>query len=606
MRSKLPIAVLCGALLMALAACGGGGDGARITELEADLVAEQEARGQAEEKAEEAELKRQEEEEARAEAEAEATEAEREAAEADREAADAEAAAAEAERLRLEEEAARLAAEAEAQRLEAAAEERRKADATEDARVAIDGHVNRGAPGTLMVGSIKHGEPVPVTMPAPPFTTTTSGSGRWSITGHTDRREATRHTVEIYTDVEAPKSSAFRTSRHNTQHVGGSGSPAPTVVIDGTGDVVGWVNVMNASGGNDNHSRIVASGAFPVNRGPNSGSVQPYSLVDRGITEAQYDVLDSNGDEILNEMDGNFSAPVTDAELALVNVEGVTGITRQQYNQYRAGNFRDESDFPERYAYTTSGTLQGAGGTYRCSGDMATDTCTVQNRGGSFEFGGDWAFIPSSGTVQIVTEDAQYMWFGWWAEQTVEHTETPDGEHTTDIWKFEANHGGNRVTNLDDATGSATYTGPAAGRYAVYEPDTGDSGIGSFTASATLQADFDSSPNTVSGSITGFSNDPSWSLALKQKNIPAGTGATAAIAQGEDSVTWTIDGIPDDSGAWEATFYSNLPLVDDQGDPATAVDYQPHGIAGTFEATYDPSGVGARAAVIGGFGAHKQ
>ena len=70
-----------------------------------------------------------------------------------------------------------------------------------------------------------------------------------------------------------------------------------------------------------------------------------------------------------------------------------------------------------------------------------------------------------------------------------------------------------------DATGSATYQGPAAGRYAVYEPDTGDSGIGSFTASATLQADFDATPNnTVSGMITGFSNDPSWSLALKQRN----------------------------------------------------------------------------------------
>ena len=72
MRSKLPIAVLCGVLLMALAACGGGGDGARITELEADLAAAEEAREQAEEKAEEAELKRQEEETARLEAEEEA------------------------------------------------------------------------------------------------------------------------------------------------------------------------------------------------------------------------------------------------------------------------------------------------------------------------------------------------------------------------------------------------------------------------------------------------------------------------------------------------------------------------------------------------------
>ena len=75
MQSKLPIAVLCGVLLMALAACGGSGDGARITELEADLVAEQEARELAEDQAAEAEEKRQAEETARLEAEAEAQQA---------------------------------------------------------------------------------------------------------------------------------------------------------------------------------------------------------------------------------------------------------------------------------------------------------------------------------------------------------------------------------------------------------------------------------------------------------------------------------------------------------------------------------------------------
>ena len=163
---------------------------------------------------------------------------------------------------------------------------------------------------------------------------------------------------------------------------------------------------------------------------------------------------------------------------------------------------------------------------------------------------------------------------------------------------------------MDAATGSAplaacitdlraTYRRhPPHGRYAVYvEPDTGDSGIGSFTASATLRADFDASPNnTVSGTITGFSNDPSWSLALKRGNINGGDVGNNGETVGDlGGVTWTIDGIPDDSGAWEAGFYSDL--------GGGTVDYQPHGIAGTFEAAYDPSGAGARAALIGGFGA---
>ena len=142
----------------------------------------------------------------------------------------------------------------------------------------------------------------------------------------------------------------------------------------------------------------------------------------------------------------------------------------------------------------------------------------MQNNGGSFTFAGDWDFIPSSGTVQIVVPDAEYMWFGVWARQTVRLTTPP--EQPTELWRFDAQHDGTaEVTiSLTGAT-SATYDGPAVGRYAVYEPDTGDSGIGSFTASATLQADFET--DMVSGTITGFSNDPSWSLALKRKALPA-------------------------------------------------------------------------------------
>ena len=65
-------------------------------------------------------------------------------------------------------------------------------------------------------------------------------------------------------------------------------SPTPTVVIDGTGDVVGWVNIMNAAGGDDNHSRIAASGSFPRVIG---GDPVPFSLVDRGLTAAEYVTL---------------------------------------------------------------------------------------------------------------------------------------------------------------------------------------------------------------------------------------------------------------------------------------------------------------------------
>ena len=585
MQSKLPIAVLCGVLLMTLAACGGSGDGARITELEADLVAEQETREQAEELAADAELKRQEEAAARIEAEAEAETAAAEAADEIEEAKDD---AAEAEQQRQEEEDKRQAAEANNQRLAAAAEKRQKADAAERARTAISGDwtVGNTSPGVLGVGAIKYGAAAPVTNPAGPFSTSPGRSGRWSTTSLTAHAEPTRDMIEIYSDVEAPKRSAFSTSPLNTgTDVGGPGDTPPPAVIDGTEKVVGWVNIMNADGDDDGHSRIAAAGAFPRV----IGDPEPFKLVDKGHSQGEFDGLN---------WDDNNNSALDENEEDILETEGVT---RQRFLQYIAGNgFRKESDFPERYAYTTSGFLQGADGKYRCDGANADATCTVQNRGGSFEFVGVWAFIPTNGTVQIVVPDAEYMWFGVWARQTVRlGDQTPD--QPTEIWAFEARHAGtNRVSDLSAATGSATYQGSAAGRYAVYEPDTGDSGIGSFTASATLRADFDVSPNTVSGMITGFSNDPSWSLALKQGNI-TGDGKIEAA---EDTVTWTIDGVPDDSGTWEAAFYTNL-NVPGSTDTTRAITYQPHGIAGTFEAEYDPSGVGARAAVIGGFGAHR-
>ena len=571
MQAKLATAVLLGFVLVGAAACGGGGrDQATIDELEADLVAEQEAREEAERLAAEEERKRREAEQATREAEEEARQAEREAAEA-------EAAEAEAERLRQEEEAARLAAEAEAERLEEEAEKRRKADALERARTAIAGTRMIGDDATLVVGTIKFSEPAPVTTPPPPFTTSTGRSGRWSTTSLTANAEPMRDIIQIYSDVEAPDRDPFSTSPLNTgANVGGPAGTTTTEVIDSEEDVVGWVNISNTD-----HSLITASGSFPREPGP----PEPFRVVDRGLDETAYTALGLAAD-----------GSADDAALE------TAGITRQQYNRYRVGTgFRNAPNtphFPERYAYTTSGQLQGASGTFRCNAASTGVDCTVENRGGSFNFVGDWDFIPSSGTVQIVVPDAQYMWFGWWARQTVRLADPP--AQPTETWAFQADHGGTRaVSVLSAATGPATYKGPAAGRYAVYEPDTGDSGIGSFTASATLQADFGDGTEvgTVSGMITGFSNDSSWSLALKRKDI---AGGAIAVAADSNSVTWTIDGVPDDSGDWEAQFYNNLDM-----ETAGTVTYQPHGIAGTFEAEYDPSGVGARAAVIGGFGAHR-
>ncbi len=217
MQSKLPIAALCGFLLMGLAACGGG-DGARITELEAELAAEQEAREEAEAQADEAERQRQEEEAAREQAEEERDEAEIEAEEAEaarEDAAEAETAAEEAQQQAQQqlEQAQQESQELERQLTEAEqAELRARATSFNTALGAEDAALTsapatvtwpRGGSLTLRPSGVTHasGSAAP------------SVPGGWrsaSFTGQTGTASAlVDDTVYLYTNIQAPGTRAF-------------------------------------------------------------------------------------------------------------------------------------------------------------------------------------------------------------------------------------------------------------------------------------------------------------------------------------------------------------------------------------------------------------
>ncbi len=500
MQPNFWTAALLGFLLIAVSACGGGGDGARIMDLEERLAEAEQTAEEAEQAAAEAEAERlaAEEEALQAEQEAAAAEAERLAAEEEALQAEQEAAAAEAERLRLEQEAEKA---------------RQEADAAV-ARRALAGTRTRG--GATLDATPGYNAPASITAPDIAGTPSTGSMGRWLKTTLADRTGAMHDVIEIYSDVEAPKGSDFATSSYN------SGNS----VINAEGEVIGSVTIANAD-----HTGLVASGSFPST----SGTPQRYNLVDRGPTQGEIDA----DDDI-------------------------------------SGTGRDETRYPSRYMAELSGRFHGASGRFRCGDNAGTTSCTVQNRGGTFWFGGTWQFVPSSGTVKILIDDAEHMWFGWWSRYTV----------ADDSWAFVADHGGNVLTDVAAVTGMATYRGQAAGRYAIFEPATGDSGAGNFTASAELRADFDA--DSVSGSITGFSNAPNWKLTLNAGDITAG-----AVAVDTNGVTWSINDVPVDSGAWEADFYSNLPTAESTG-------VVPYGIAGTFQADYGSTG-----RLIGAFGAHR-
>ena len=138
--------------------------------------------------------------------------------------------------------------------------------------------------------------------------------------------------------------------------------------------------------------------------------------------------------------------------------------------------------------------------------------------------------------------------------------------------------------DLSAVTGTATYKGEAVGLYALKGSDEFTADSGSFTATATLEANFDT--DRVKGTIDNFSgptHDFLWSIELKE------TAISGVRFQHAETV-WTIFGVEGDSGgAWDGEFFGN-----DSG--------KPRDIFGGFYAEHSE----ANGVISGGFGVKKQ
>ena len=119
------------------------------------------------------------------------------------------------------------------------------------------------------------------------------------------------------------------------------------------------------------------------------------------------------------------------------------------------------------------------------------------------------------------------------------------------------------VDNISALTGTATYSGIAAGKYGIYSPLGGTNSGGSFTATATLTADFGTATDggSVSGMIDGFvasGQERNWTVELKETPIDAGNNSFRNLERG--STQWRIPGgrAPSSlvSGWWGGTFRS--------------------------------------------------
>ena len=158
--------------------------------------------------------------------------------------------------------------------------------------------------------------------------------------------------------------------------------------------------------------------------------------------------------------------------------------------------------------------------------------------------------------------------------------------------------------------GSATYTGGAAGKWAIASTTENSTEGGHFTATATIGVDFDvnnaeadADPNddgvTISGMITDFmtgdTSRPNWRVNLIADNNDdddddlAPLGALAAVLDANTRTTWSTGGAVDGTGTWEAAFHG---AQDDT--------MHPMAVTGTFNAAIAGGDVGR---IQGAFGA---
>ena len=254
-------------------------------------------------------------------------------------------------------------------------------------------------------------------------------------------------------------------------------------------------------------------------------------------------------------------------------------------------------------AFYVSGTYDGAPGEYRC---MGTCTSTNDGKGAPSALGGTWHFKPDAGAGAMAHQpDATYLYYGWWVSKDKDGAPTAASAFTgivqpTATPLADASSG-------EDLTGSATYAGHAAGKFAISNVLEGTGDGGHFTADATLSATFGGGDTAgMTGTIDNFmvndEHEMPWSVALHRAAWAADGEITASTATAGDDIangtTWSIDGnSAPESGTWSGQMYDELPGNAPAGDGSDI----PTTVTGTFYSEFSTIG-----RMVGAFGADKQ
>ena len=264
---------------------------------------------------------------------------------------------------------------------------------------------------------------------------------------------------------------------------------------------------------------------------------------------------------------------------------------------------------PERSdALYVRGTYDGAPGEFRCT-DAAPCLSTNDGKGSPSGLTGTWHFKPDAGAM-VSRPDPSYLYYGWWLRK--------DKDGIAEMASaFHGVGGTEEIAALtvkpNVLTGSATYSGGAAGKFAINNP-LGGSDAGHFTADVELTAKFgaitpDANNGGISGMVTNFmANDKAvpWSVELQHTPWTAASDAFMTAAddvQGtkddeSKGTVWSIDGnAAPESGKWSGQMYDEMPGGAPSGDGSTV----PTTVTGKFQSMF-----GSTHTMVGAFGANKQ
>ncbi len=372
---------------------------------------------------------------------------------------------------------------------------------------------------------------------------------------------------------------------------------------DSAGSLGGWAGTDYARTSGAGEAMVTNEARVYVNKGPGrsqpfTGTNGKYTLVS-GQTGPDADNNGYLGSDTTTILDVS-AAP---ADLARVRADAFTHSGTQTHA------VPDRAD-----ALYVRGTYDGAPGEFRCETGCSS---TNDGTGSPSVLGGTWNFKPDAGAM-VNTPDADYLYYGWWVRKDNDGDPTAASAFVGNVGTDPATAGTPILlgwTGTTTPTGSATYAGHAAGKYAINNVLEASGHGGHFTADAEFEAKFSGSNAGINGTIDNFrlndaTEDPDWSVSLRLRawgndgaigaavDDPTTTADESAAGAG---TVWSIGGnSASASGTWGGTMYDEKP-----GDPSATGPGDgsniPTTMTGTFYSEFSTIG-----RMVGAFGADKQ